>query len=205
VLAYDDVLNRQRRSVYDRRRKILHGAHDEIELVLQDVYVQYPHVVEAAEAKKKEVGESEWYTLVRKLILQVADLLWVEHLELMDYTRSSVNLRAYGQRDPLMEYRKEGIRLFGEMQGAVLLRIAETLPHIAPGALQTEEKELRGVQKNAKLIGGSELETGRGSHVVKKAHGRNDIVRITDGTETKEIKYKKAEALLASGVWRMVS
>ena len=41
----------------------------------------------------------------------------MEHLEQMDYMRSSVNLRAYGQRDPLVEYKKEGLRLYKENVG----------------------------------------------------------------------------------------
>ncbi len=205
VLAYDDVLNRQRRSIYDQRRKILEGSHEEIELVLQQVIAQFPDLESATTTKKSELGDAVFYGLVRKLILQVTDMLWVEHLELMDYTRSSVNLRAYGQRDPLMEYRKEGIRLFGEMQEAVLARIAEMMPHLAPAAIQSEEKELRDVQKNARLIGGSETENVPAKAVSKKIYNRNDVVTITNGTETKEIKYKKAEELLAGGAWRIVA
>jgi preprotein translocase subunit SecA len=44
------------------------------------------------------------------------DALWMEHLENMEHLRGSVNLRAYGQRDPLVEYRREGLRLFKEME-----------------------------------------------------------------------------------------
>ncbi|HEY4521925.1 MAG TPA: SEC-C metal-binding domain-containing protein, partial [Candidatus Paceibacterota bacterium] len=48
----------------------------------------------------------------RMLKLRVIDLLWMEHIEAMEYMRSSVNLRAYGQRDPLIEYKNEGARMF---------------------------------------------------------------------------------------------
>ena len=79
----------------------------------------------AIEAKINELGAETFRNLFRRLSLQMIDTLWVEHLEVMSYTRSSVNLRAYGQRDPLVEYRKEGIRLFKEMQVVILNRIAE--------------------------------------------------------------------------------
>jgi preprotein translocase subunit SecA len=46
--------------------------------------------------------------IIRHIVLQAIDIFWVDHLEIMDYTRSSVNLRAYGQRDPLVEYKREG-------------------------------------------------------------------------------------------------
>ena len=51
------------------------------------------------------MGEAEFYRVVKILLLQSIDMFWVDHLEIMDYTRSSVNLRAYGQRDPLVEYK----------------------------------------------------------------------------------------------------
>ena len=68
--------------------------------------------------KKALLGDDYFYSALRRLFLQAIDMFWVEHLELMDYTRSSVNLRAYGQR-PLVEYKKEGLRLFKEMEIAI--------------------------------------------------------------------------------------
>ena len=211
VLAYDDVLNRQRTSVYERRRKLLYGSHEEVDAVLETVFEFAPDVREEAEKKRAELGDAEWFEMVRRLILQVTDLLWVEHLELMEHTRGSVNLRAYGQRDPLMEYRKEGARLYGEMQEAVLIRIAETLPHLALQALSIQEKELQEVQQRAQEIGGSTSAsdvaitvTGTQSHTAKPVFGRNDMVRISNGTTTQEMKYKKAEEFLKKG-WSIVS
>lgn len=204
VLAYDDVLNRQRKSIYERRQKLLLGSTEEVDAVMALVYAAYPQVREAVAEKRDEVGEERWALLVRKLILQVTDSLWVEHLELMDYTRSSVNLRAYGQRDPLMEYRKEGSRLFAEMEAAVLARVAEMLPHVAEDALKKEEEAIRRAHKNAALKGGSSEETVSKT-TPKPAFGRNDIVTITDGTTTQTMKYKKAESLIESGGWRLVA
>jgi preprotein translocase subunit SecA len=212
VLAYDDVLNLQRQSVYSRRRKLLTGSREEVDEVLAEVIAAHPAIEGIIAEKRTQFNEEEWYALARRLALQVTDLLWVEHLELMGHTRSSVSLRAYGQRDPLIEYRREGNRLFKEMQDALISRLAELIPHIAPAALAREEAELRQVQKNAQLIGGSDASGegtstagGRGAPArAERKPGRNDLVTVTDGTETKELKYKKAESLLSSG-WRMVS
>jgi preprotein translocase subunit SecA len=68
--------------------------------------------------------------------------LWVEHLETMEYTRSSVNLRAYGQREPLVEYKKEGLRLFKEMEAMFREQVASliTTMNIDQAILATENQ-----------------------------------------------------------------
>jgi preprotein translocase subunit SecA len=134
------------------------------------------------------------------------DILWVEHLEVMQAARSSVNLRAYGQRDPLIEYRKEGIRLFKEMQDVVLHRIAEIIPQLQPEALAREEAELTKARKQAQMVGGdSENQKAVVAQRVNTTeYERNELVTITNGTQTEEMKYKKAEPLLATGEWTIV-
>jgi len=209
VLAYDDVLNKQRQTVYGRRQKLLLGSHEEVAEVLREVEAIHPELVPHIEEKEKNIGTEGWHELARRLLLQVGDALWVEHLELMDHTRSSVNLRAYGQRDPLIEYRKEGTRLFGEMQDAFIHRIAEIIPRVETPALEREEQAFRKVAARAQLVGGSDA-AGEGSGAPKKVrktspHARNDTVKITDGTEVKEMKYKKAEELIESGSWKIVA
>ena len=59
--------------------------------------------------------------------MYVTDLLWMEHLETMDYMRSSVNLRAYGQKDPLVEYKKEGLRLYKDMEMAFVSQVTDLI------------------------------------------------------------------------------
>lgn len=204
VLSYDNVLNQQRQVVYERRKKLLTGSGEEVNEVLQEVVTEVPEVEPILKQKAEEFGTEVWQELMRKLALQMIDNLWVEHLEVMQYTRSSVNLRAYGQRDPLIEYRKEGLRLFNEMQMAILHRIAEIIPNIQPAAIEKEEEEMKEERAKVQAVG-AEKNAVRNVPVVKEeTHGRNDIVRITNGSETKEIKFKKAEPLLATGEWTLV-
>jgi preprotein translocase subunit SecA len=207
VLAYDNVLNQQRQIVYERRNKLLRGAEEEVHAVLEEVIAIHPDVAEAIASKKNEFGEVEWNNLVRRLCLQMIDILWVEHLEVMQATRSSVNLRAYGQRDPLIEYRKEGIRLFKEMQDSVLYRIAEVLPQLQPVALEKEEEELTKARLHAQNAGGTtqSQKTANEPRVNTQEYNRNDLVKITNGTETQELKYKKAQQLIAEGGWHIVT
>jgi preprotein translocase subunit SecA len=120
-------------------------------------------------------------------MLQSIDMFWVEHLEVMDYTRSSVNLRAYGQRDPLVEYKKEGLRLFKEMQAAIENQIINLLPHIGGQIATPEAIELKEVHEQAQVIGDGDGGNKTESVVSKKPEvGRNDPCPCGSGK-----KYKK--------------
>jgi preprotein translocase subunit SecA len=206
ILAYDDVLNQQRKIIYGRRRKLLLSDEEEIQAVLNELAESHPSTTEAIEKKKAEFGDAVFTDLLRRLMLQMTDMLWVEHLEVMNFTRSSVNLRAYGQRDPLVEYRKEGTRLFKEMQEVVYDRIAEVLPNIQPQAIAKEEAQRKQEAEVAQETAGATAEKKTTRQEPAKndvEHSRNDVVTVTDGTQTMELKYKKAEPLLAEG-WKVV-
>lgn len=207
VLAYDDVLNKQRKVIYERRNKLLKGEREDLDAVLAEIIALDPDVDEGIEKKKAELGDEVWYVIIQKLMLHMTDITWVEHLEVMNYTRSSVNLRAYGQRNPLTEYQKEGTRLFAEMQEATLHRIAEIIPNLQPEAVQKEEEELKKEKEAAQRSGGEKAEAKPQKQEPKvntEQHGRNELVTITNGTEEKKLKFKKAEPLLAEG-WKLVS
>jgi len=100
-------------------------------------------VAEKMIAEKKQALGVEFYPILRRMVLQAIDFFWVEHLETMDHLRGSVNLRAYGQRDPLVEYRTEGMRLFKGMQSSINEHILSVLQGIgaeavaAPSALSS--------------------------------------------------------------------
>lgn len=177
VLEYDDVLNFQRKTFYERRLDVLMNEKD---------------------------------PQVRQVKLQVYDMYWVEHLETMDYLRSSVNLRAYGQRDPLVEYKREGLRLFKEMEEAIQNTIEENLKKLEDPARLASESVAGGVksagaftdvQKQAELITSSAnsdtppltppLVQGRGTGPVSsdpkfKNVGRNDPCPCGSGKKFKK-------------------
>jgi preprotein translocase subunit SecA len=208
VLSYDDIMNIQRQAIYNRRNEILLADGEIITTRLAEVLAGDEETEKIAAAKRAELGDEEFVEVVRRLMLQTIDLLWVEHLEMMDYLRSSVNLRAYGQRDPLVEYKKEGVRLFGDLERSIDETIAHLVRGVGEGAFQGERRKLREVKEDVdRLIETNEKENAEaalrrsdGSKV-----GRNDIVTITNGTTTKEMKYKKAQPLLDTGSWRVVT
>ncbi|HEU0085411.1 MAG TPA: preprotein translocase subunit SecA [Candidatus Paceibacterota bacterium] len=118
TLEYDDVMNHQRGVIYERRRKMLLAEKEGIEEVLNDICEGREGAEEMVADKREKIGDKALLETVRRIALYTTDNLWMEHLEQMDYLRSSVNLRAYGQREPIVEYKKEGLRMFREMEEA---------------------------------------------------------------------------------------
>lgn len=195
VLEYDDVLNHQRKIVYERRRNVLVGSDEDVAKRLNDIVVNDEEAKKTIEEKKQTVGESEFYRIIRLIILQSIDMFWVDHLELMDYSRGSVNLRAYGQRDPLVEYKKEGLRLFKEMQEGINAQVVSLLPAIGQNAniKREETRRMQEVHEQAQLIGSGDEQSDRqhqGNKVVTPGGvpkvGRNDPCPCGSGK-----KYKK--------------
>ncbi|HYD92900.1 MAG TPA: preprotein translocase subunit SecA [Candidatus Paceibacterota bacterium] len=199
VLAYDDVLNTQRLAVYGRRRTALLGSDEEILQTIQDL-ITGDQEAEAAFVRKQEEFKEAFPKVLRRLLLQITDTFWLEQLETMEYLRRSVSLRAYGQRDPLIEYRREGLTQFRAMEEGVAAAVRGALPRIIPAddaRIKAEEAKTR-----AKILAATE---GQAGTVVKQvAYGRNDLVTIKKGEEIQTLKYKKAESLLAEG-WDIVS
>lgn len=180
ILEYDDVLNHQRKTVYERRRKILTGTPDEVKEKLQEVISGDEEIKKVVEMKISQMGEQQFLAMVRQLMLQTIDMFWVEHLEIMDYTRSSVNLRAYGQRDPLVEYKKEGLRLFKEMQDAINNQIVRLLPNIGGQVAAPEEVQLKEVHEQAQVIGSGDGDSNEKHASEKPKNAQGEIIGRND-------------------------
>ena len=81
-------------------------------------------------AKEQEIGEENMRQLERVVFLRVVDSKWMEHLDAMDALRDGVGLRAYGQMDPLVEYKREAYDMYHEMLGAMREELVRILYHI---------------------------------------------------------------------------
>jgi preprotein translocase subunit SecA len=187
VLEYDDVLNFQRKIIYERRKKVLLGTIEEVKAFLESLSETLePELAAKLNEKLTSLDYSNErisYAL-RRIILQTIDLFWVDHLEMMDYLRGSVNLRAYGQRDPLVEYKKDGLRFFREMEVSTGRQIAEFVVSLNVEALMSIEASPIEVQ--ARAIGHAE-----GQGIAKELGiGRNDPCPCGSGK-----KYKKCGLL----------
>jgi preprotein translocase subunit SecA len=178
LVKFDDVMNDQRRVIYDQRREImdaadvsetvkdmrddviqhvvenhippksypgqwdLDGLETEVETILglleapvkewadeegvdDDVIIERLDKASAdlATLKAEKYGAEFWRHIEKSLLLQVVDQEWKDHLQNLDHLRQGVGLRAYGQRDPLNEYKTEAFTLFEGM----LYQTRETL------------------------------------------------------------------------------
>ncbi len=204
ILAYDDVMNTQRLAIYARRRAALLGSDEKVEELIHTFIQDGETIQTMLNAKKTELGDA-FAPNLRRLLLQTIDTFWLEHLETMDYLRRSVSLRAYGQRDPLIEYRREGLIRFRQLEEGIRKMVIESIPRIQP----TDDARIRAEEEKvhaALVIAGKEGDSGAVQTPLVKAHeyGRNDFVTLKKDNAIQTLKFKKAEPLLTEG-WEIVN
>jgi preprotein translocase subunit SecA len=199
LLEYDDVMNKQRESVYTLRREILEGSihltEEELvntrdyllalaEEILEDIVDRYagkqldvdewdipavirevsrvfgidPRELEALKLDEKdteEITDAIWAVakggyvrkeesigtellrrLERDIMLQIVDGQWKDHLYSLDHLKEGIGLRGYGQRDPLVEYKKESYGLFQDMKARIEEEIVRYLFWLRPVTLE---------------------------------------------------------------------
>ncbi|HPS21758.1 MAG TPA: preprotein translocase subunit SecA [Candidatus Paceibacterota bacterium] len=142
TLEYDDVMTHQRQSIYDRRQKMLKTDKQGIEKLINDILEgKEEKIKNTVKEKREKLGDEAFFEVVRRIALYTTDALWMEHLEAMDYLRSSVNLRAYGQRDPIIEYKKEGLRMFKDMEEVFKEQVLSLVENINEPAKKDENIE----------------------------------------------------------------
>lgn len=112
VLEYDEVLNKHRETIYKKRDEILKASSEELRQKIKKMIQRQGFSEEKYQRKEKEVGSENMRKIERKISLKTIDIFWMEHLEEMKRLRDSVRLRAFGQQDPLVEYKIEGHKLF---------------------------------------------------------------------------------------------
>ncbi|MCC7436586.1 preprotein translocase subunit SecA [Candidatus Nomurabacteria bacterium] len=115
TLEYDTVLSYQRGVVYSRRRDMVEGDIEHVKSVFYSLGDK-SDLDKLVEEKEKILGAVSLWDSIRRIILYTTDTLWIEHIDTLEHMRQSVGLRAYGQREPIVEYKKEATRLFKEME-----------------------------------------------------------------------------------------
>ncbi len=263
LLEYDDVMNKQRETIYSIRRSILEGKEqkdyvlgiaEDIALELVDTYcpakehpekwntTQFANEVlnqfgidlksagidpnqvnhneladDLAEKVKARYGEKEqlfgnemmrW--LERRIILDIVDTQWKDHLLTLDHLKEGIGLRGYGQKDPLVEFKKEAFTLFEDMMARIdtetvrflyLMQPArteepraaarESAPASTPGFIDSIERRRRQQQQNLQYQAGAQQEAPKTVRTGAKV-GRNDPCPCGSGK-----KYKKCCGMAA--------
>ncbi len=192
ILEYDDVMNKQRETIYKKRRgaltkknvksEIMGMIKREIERFVQfhsQTEVNYKEIAEisksifpapndleeelkkfknpekiseylinlaeqAYQKKEKDIEEKNMRQIEKFVLLRSIDTLWMDHLDNMGYLRDSVRLRAYGQKDPLVEYKNEGIKMFQQLLEAIQATVTNTIYKVTLGPMSRESDSQRG-------------------------------------------------------------
>ena len=244
VLEYDDVMNTQRKVIYEQRRKVLDGENlkESVQSMLTTVIAGEVHgrlgeqkhmdaeswrevcaqfrgvflrpdelkltdeelakydadglaellrerAAELYARKEAELGEPLMRELERVMMLRVVDEYWMDHIDAMQELRQGIGLRAYGQSDPVVEYKREGFDMFEQMIAAIQ---EETLRRLFTVRLKTNEEIKR--ERVAKITGESGADDGSVKRQpVKKVQkiGRNDPCPCGSGLKWKKCTCKE--------------
>ena len=252
LLEYDDVMNKQRESIYTLRRSILDGregkeyilnAADEIVEYLVDRHYpedqrEHPNetelnvelydyfgldlktadvdldadrrdevkykIVESVrgryEEKENLIGADNMRLNEKYLLLQVIDQQWKDHLLNIDHLKEGIGLRGYGQRDPLVEYKRESFDLFQEMMERIQDRVVKVLWKIELAGREGDREESQRVQralppqppKQQLTFSGAPKEAAAPVKRAQAKVGRNDPCPCGSGK-----KYKKCHGTAA--------
>jgi preprotein translocase subunit SecA len=184
ILKYDDVMNDQRKVVYEQRKEIMSAPdvqatitdmrHETIETMVataipanayaeqwdvEGLHAEALNILgldvpvadwakeegiadeairerltlaadEKMAAKEQAYGAETMRMVEKSLLLQLLDQTWKEHLLALDHLRQGINLRAYAQRDPLNEYKREAFELFSDMLGGLRATVTRVLSHV---------------------------------------------------------------------------
>jgi len=146
--------------------------------------------------KEQEISQEQMRVIEKAVMLQTIDINWMNHLDETDYLREGIGLRGYGQRDPLIEYKREAFDLFSNLMENVRSSIVRTIFRINIGAPAQESSQRRpalnykgadGVEQFGAAKKSSESSEGKSSPIINQNKvGRNDPCPCGSGK-----KYKK--------------
>ena len=196
-------------------------------LIKQDKKLLPESVSDLIVGKAKDMYKEKYSTLAenrllleKQVMLQVLDVHWKEHLAEIDHLRGSIGLRAYAQKNPKNEFKKEAYSMFEIMLDEIdieTVRILFSIKFASEEVIEELKKENRDeivLEKPEPLINNpeegeksvNEYQDPSPATVTREEPklGRNEIVKITNGSETREMKYKKARSLIESGEWKII-
>ncbi len=133
--------------------KTVVAGHEDVVVARTELLTLMTSIIHEAYGKMEEaIGDSVMMAEIEKMVmLRSIDDLWIEHLETMDHLRKGIGMQGYGQRDPLVEYKKEAYRLFHEFLSRVNERVTRTIFKVQV-ARQVAEQEANQLSSKAKPV-----------------------------------------------------
>lgn len=167
----------------------LDGCKDEGDVV--DLVNDY--VSRCISEKSERIGERAMHVLTSQVMLRVIDVRWRTYLQEMDYLKTGIGLRGYGQRDPLVEYKSEAYVAFGELVNSMYEDFLRMILHMELRVQKQPEPEpdaLRG----ASYSGPSDVDGGQGaSRVAAAAPARSSAASPAPAPTGKPRTYRKSD------------
>ena len=114
------------------------SRHNPAEKISNMVEFLFGIAKEVYNKKEAEVGEDQMRAIEKAVILQTTDMSWMNHLDEIDYLREGIGLRGYGQRDPLIEYKREAFAMFTQLIESVRSNIVNTIFRVSAVSSQKE-------------------------------------------------------------------
>ena len=146
---------------------------------------------EYAELEEK-VGEEGLRQLERRVVLAVLDRKWREHLYEMDYLKDGIGLRGMGQRDPLVEYQREGYQMYNSMIEAIKEESVQLLFHV--DVQQVSRSEEAGIESDDAVVDEAEEAVGAASSEVDKAEDAGEAETAEESAEKVAIAQSAKES-----------
>ena len=131
--------------------------------------------MEAIKAKFKDFEEEQIKYTHREVLLATFDQFWKDHLLAMDHLKEGINLRSYGQKDPLVEYKREAYVLYENMKLAIKRAVLERVCHIK---LLTKE-EIEEIHRQQEEMLAAQLKAHQEAEANKQMGEEKRIIRAT--------------------------
>lgn len=139
------------------------------------------------EQKEQEVGETEFRELERIVMLKVVDEKWMNHIDAMDELKDGIGLRAYGQKDPVVQYRIEGSDMFDEMIADIRTDVVKILLNVHKSGDMRRKETVEITNASLENINGIDNDTSNKEPVKNEGPkvGRNDPCPCGSGKKYK--------------------
>ncbi|MDM8531290.1 SEC-C metal-binding domain-containing protein [Anaerolineales bacterium HSG25] len=166
-------------------------------------------ILDIAEKKydllEEELGEENMRKVEKSLMLQATDMLWVRHLTALDSLRQGIGLRAYGQQDPLVAYKKEGFTMYNQLRETIKQRVVRRMFHVRiarreapkPKNVQAIHREAPEARQATEQTPGATKQAQQPIRV-EKSLNRNDPCHCGSGKKYKSC-HMKTDKLTGNG------